>query len=366
MLLGGNTVAGVSLQLAHWLLIVSCCISPSISAKKDSCDTCRGIVDRFHKGLDDTSTKNFGGGNTAWEEKTLSKYETSEIRLTEIIEHLCDSSNFECNLMLEEHEEQLEKWWFKMRKKSPDLLKWFCIEALEVCCPPGTYGPDCLACLGGSERPCHGNGFCKGDGTREGDGTCNCKAEYTGPFCLECADGYYSTERNDTHSVCSACSEACKTCHGATNKDCKECKHGWIQEDGSCVDHDECSAEESPCKEGQYCVNTEGSYLCRKCDGSCSGCTGEGPEKCVECSAGYVLEDIKCTDVNECEGSEQVCVRENEDCVNTAGSYTCVCAEGFEEKDGQCVEIIKTDEEDVTEENITGAAQDSLDVHEDL
>lgn len=28
------------------------------------------------KGLTDTAKKNFGGGNTAWEEKTLSKYES--------------------------------------------------------------------------------------------------------------------------------------------------------------------------------------------------------------------------------------------------------------------------------------------------
>lgn len=38
----------------------------------------------------------------------------SEIRLVEIIENLCDSSNFECNNMVEEHEEHIEKWWFKL------------------------------------------------------------------------------------------------------------------------------------------------------------------------------------------------------------------------------------------------------------
>lgn len=37
----------------------------------------------------------------------------SEIRLVEIIENLCDSSNFECNNMVEEHEEHIEIWWFK-------------------------------------------------------------------------------------------------------------------------------------------------------------------------------------------------------------------------------------------------------------
>lgn len=31
----------------------------------------------------------------------------------EILEDLCDSSSFECNRMVEEHEEQFETWWFK-------------------------------------------------------------------------------------------------------------------------------------------------------------------------------------------------------------------------------------------------------------
>lgn len=37
----------------------------------------------------------------------------SEIRLMEIVEGLCDSSSFECNRMLEEHEDLFETWWFK-------------------------------------------------------------------------------------------------------------------------------------------------------------------------------------------------------------------------------------------------------------
>ncbi|KAG8577371.1 hypothetical protein GDO81_010153 [Engystomops pustulosus] len=285
----------IAAAVSFYLLLMLHCPAPSSATEKSPCDTCTKLVDRFHKGLEDTSKKNFGGGNTAWEEKTLSKYETSEIRLVEIIENLCDSSDFECNVMVEEHEEQIEKWWFKMRKKYPDLRKWFCIETIEVCCPSGTYGPDCVACLGGAERPCHGNGFCSGDGTRLGDGSCRCKAEYTGPFCLECADGYFSTGRNDTHSFCSECHESCKTCNGPTNTGCKECKEGWTKGDGGCIDVDECSAETSPCKETQYCLNTEGSFSCKRCHESCAGCSGEGPDKCRDCATGYLLDEDKCT-----------------------------------------------------------------------
>lgn len=46
-------------------------------------------------------------------------------------------------------------------------------------------------------------------------------------------------------------------------------------------------------------------------------------------------------DIDECNLAEKVCVRENEDCVNTPGSYKCVCSESFEEKDGICVQTVK-------------------------
>uniref|UniRef100_A0A8D0FRT0 Cysteine rich with EGF like domains 2 n=1 Tax=Strix occidentalis caurina TaxID=311401 RepID=A0A8D0FRT0_STROC len=225
-------------------------------------------------GLADTAKKNFGGGNTAWEEKTLSKYESSEIRLVEIIENLCDSSNFECNNMVEEHEEQYEVISFKSNLEV-DFFEFF------------------LACRGGSERPCHGNGHCDGDGTRGGDGSCSCNKEYTGDFCLDCSNGYFSTLRNETHSVCTG-NEVFDTC------------------------------------------------LDLSCDASCIDCTGEGSDKCKTCASGYMKEDEKCTDIDECNLPEKVCMKENQDCVNTSGSYKCVCSEGFEEKDGTCVQTVKT------------------------
>ncbi|XP_069485357.1 protein disulfide isomerase CRELD2 isoform X2 [Ambystoma mexicanum] len=386
----------VSLSLALWLLLSLHSILSRPESTKQPCETCKKLVQRFHKGLEDTAKKNFGGGNTAWEEKTLSKYETSEIRLVEIVENLCDSSDFECNHMVEEHEEHLEIWWFKMKRKHSDLLKWLCIETIEVCCPPGTYGPDCFACLGGSERPCHGNGFCSGDGTRSGDGSCRCKVEYSGEFCLECADGYYSTDRNDTHAFCTACHVACKTCTGATNNDCNECKEGWMKNDeDACSDVDECAAEEPPCKDNEYCLNSDGSYACKVCHQACKACTGESNNDCKECNQGWTKTDEEtctdvdecaveetpckdheycsnsegsyaCKDINECNVGGKVCLKENEECFNTPGSYKCTCSEGFEDKDGECVQKETDGVQDKVEETLLTEPAETNNKHEDL
>ncbi|XP_052316020.1 cysteine-rich with EGF-like domain protein 2 isoform X2 [Oncorhynchus keta] len=286
---------------------------------KSSCNTCKQIADNFSKGLDRTKKQNFGGGNTAWEERALSKYETSEIRLVEILENLCDSSSFDCNHMVEEHEDHFETWWFKSF-----LL---------------------TACVAGSERPCHGNGVCDGDGTRGGNGRCNCDHGYKGEFCLDCMDGYFNEIRNDTFSLCTECHTSCKTCTGLTNEDCEKCKTGWGEDDeGTCLDVNECLNDPPLCKEDQYCLNTDGSFSCKGCDEVCSGCTGAGPDKCQSCAPGYQDTEGTCTDVNECEQTDAVCTAENQECFNNKGSYICICASRYEEQEGVCVKIPEPEE----------------------
>ncbi|XP_045042913.2 protein disulfide isomerase CRELD2 isoform X2 [Desmodus rotundus] len=301
------------------LLLLGLLLLPGEAAQKPTpCQSCRELVDKFYQGMVDTAKKNFGGGNTAWEEKSLSKYEFSEVRLLEIVEGLCGSSDFECNRLVEEHEELLEAWWLRLKKEHPDLFDWFCVKTLKVCCSPGTYGPDCRACQGGSARPCSGNGRCSGDGSREGDGSCQCHPGYRGALCTDCVDGYFSSLRNETHAVC--------------------------------TDVDECAAETPPCGPQQHCENVGGSFNCEECDPTCVGCTGKGPGQCKECIAGYTKESGQCADVDECALPEKACARTNENCYNTPGSYVCVCPEGFEETEDACVQAQPTGDE-VTEEN---------------
>ncbi|XP_077025334.1 protein disulfide isomerase CRELD2 isoform X3 [Tamandua tetradactyla] len=283
------------------LLLLLLLLRPAQGAAKTPtpCRRCRELVDKFNQGMVSTAKKNFGGGNTAWEEKTLSKYEFSEIRLVEIMEGLCESSDFECNQLLEEHEEHLESWWLGLKQEHPNLFEWFCVDTLRVCCSPGTYGPDCLECQGGWRRPCSGNGHCRGDGSRQGDGSCQCHMGYRGALCTDCADGYFSSLRNETHSICAACNEACKTCWGPTHRDCTECEVGWAREEDACMDVDECAAEPPPCSSAQFCENVSGSYTCEECDSTCVGCTGRGPGQCVECVPGYTKESGQCAESTE-------------------------------------------------------------------
>uniref|UniRef100_A0A8W4FEL2 protein disulfide-isomerase n=1 Tax=Sus scrofa TaxID=9823 RepID=A0A8W4FEL2_PIG len=270
------------------------------------CHTCRGLVDSFYKGLERTIRDNFGGGNTAWEEEKLSKYKDSETRLVEVLEGVCSKSDFECHRLLELSEELVESWWFHKQQEAPDLFQWLCSDSLKLCCPSGTFGPTCLPCPGGTERPCGGYGQCEGEGTRGGSGRCDCQAGY-GEACGQCGLGYFEAERNSSHLVCSACFGPCARCSGPEESNCLQCKKGWALHHLKCVD----------------------------CAKACLGCMGAGPGRCKKCSPGYQQVGSKCLDVDECETA--VCPGENEKCENTEGSYRCICAEGYKQIEGICV-----------------------------
>ncbi|KAA3681493.1 fibulin 1/2 [Paragonimus westermani] len=79
------------------------------------------------------------------------------------------------------------------------------------------------------------------------------------------------------------------------------------------VDIDECKQNLATCNENMYCLNTVGSYQCL-------------------CKRGYKnLDEKTCVDVDECLlfGSESACPDPRARCVNSNGSHLCVCPEGF-------------------------------------
>ncbi|XP_039594779.1 thrombomodulin-like [Polypterus senegalus] len=78
-----------------------------------------------------------------------------------------------------------------------------------------------------------------------------------------------------------------------------------LDQDGStCVDVDECK-QEQVCKADQVCVNSPGSFTC-------------------VCPPGFEMVDGECEDTDECESAP--CEHQ---CTNTYGGFECSCFEGF-------------------------------------
>ena len=53
-----------------------------------------------------------------------------------------------------------------------------------------------------------------------------------------------------------------------------------------------------------------------------------------------VTHAVECShiDIDECSLAEKPCLRDNENCYNTPGSFVCVCPDGFEEAEDTCVQ----------------------------
>ncbi|VDN55122.1 unnamed protein product [Dracunculus medinensis] len=168
--------------------------------------------------------------------------------------------------------------------------------------------------LGTTKPPCHCgiNAECI-------NGICQCKSGWAGDgkFCVDINECFGEPSICGPHSACenSAGSYSC------------QCDIGYISdENGKCMDMDECAEGVVICgggKNSSVCVNIDGGYECR----CAPGYTGnpDSPHGCV--------------DVDECQLSEFYC-GERGLCKNLIGSYECTCDEGFQRdpQSGQCVD----------------------------
>lgn len=193
--------------------------------------------------------------------------------------------------------------------------------------------------------------------------------ELPGSFYCSCPDGYHLDEIKTTCRECTNwtygpnCTQLCN-CDVTNTKSCDivkgtcSCKTGW-KGDNCRTDVNECSSR--PCPSNSQCVNTEGSYNCdcqsgyiKTSDGQCEACPpfrhGTGCTSMCNCSlestvacshtVGTCLcrqgwQSVTCTDdVDECSG-ENVC-GVNQYCVNSAGSYLCMCKEEYIQDGGHC------------------------------
>ena len=87
---------------------------------------------------------------------------------------------------------------------------------------------------------------------------------------------------------------------------------------GVCVDITECMNQNAyTCSQNSRCVNTQGSYFC-------------------VCNDGYEQKNGQlCQDKDECQSGQHTC---SQLCENTVGSYQCRCKPGFKMKSGSLCE----------------------------
>ncbi|XP_062295607.1 adhesion G protein-coupled receptor E1-like isoform X1 [Scomber scombrus] len=100
----------------------------------------------------------------------------------------------------------------------------------------------------------------------------------------------------------------------------------------TCIDFDECAGYEDgkigPCGENAVCHNSIGSFYCQCVDGYMST-TQTGNTKMAFQNG----DNVTCIDIDECQ-EENVC-GQNAKCINTLGSYYCLCNNGFGLKSGK-------------------------------
>jgi len=327
----------------------------SAAETKSPCQGCKDLVDGILKGLDQTKNKNFGGGDTAWEEKKNLKYKVSETRLVEVLESACAKDNFRCNELASEKEEAIETW-YKTMQDEKSLHEYLCIEQAAVCCPDGKFGENCEDCPANANGEiCFGNGKCEGSGDKQGKGVCVCDEGYSGELCNDCGSRHFKSFSNDTYTMCSPCAIGCESCLSANETECLTCSTGYREGTASepteavegeeekkqtvtCVDINECVEQSDLCPVGEYCANTEGSYTCEQCHPGCESCFGPSKGHCTACKPGNIMKlPYLCSDIDEC-ASGAICLGMYEQCINTIGHYKCECARFFrrDPTTGQC------------------------------
>ncbi|XP_023559365.1 latent-transforming growth factor beta-binding protein 2 isoform X2 [Octodon degus] len=169
--------------------------------------------------------------------------------------------------------------------------------------------------------------------------------------CKDCSEGYRPGPLGRTCEDVDECEDPQGSCLGG---ECKNvagsyqclCALGFRLANGSvCEDVDECAGQEHCAPHGE-CLNSHGSFFCLCAPGfasaergtSCQGLFGE-------------LTEVSTLDVDECAAADP-CLGGR--CVNTEGSFTCLCEAGFQPSpaSGECVD---TDECEDHKDPVCGA-----------
>ena len=101
-------------------------------------------------------------------------------------------------------------------------------------------------------------------------------------------------------------------------------------------DIDECKDKSDNCDINAVCTNIPGSFDCLCKDGfEGDGTTCDGIIV-GQCKLNYFTMIFIVPDIDECDTNQHNCT-ENAVCINTPGSYTCECEEGFEWDGKKCL-----------------------------
>ena len=140
----------------------------------------------------------------------------------------------------------------------------------------------------------------------------------TGIDC-ECVEGFVLNEKSDCVEIdeCATDTHYCGKNAECINRlgtfECT-CNSGFHQHGLLCYDISECAIGEHNCNTHAECTNTEGSFTC-------------------SCKKGFEGDGFICSDKDQCSSDAHICntATYNSTCVNTIGSYQCLCGqlEGF-------------------------------------
>ncbi|XP_067932808.1 fibrillin-1-like [Watersipora subatra] len=186
-------------------------------------------------------------------------------------------------------------------------------DKVEVCiCEPGFSGdPEqlCEAHVCDTGSPCPSSANCIPDGK---EARCECK------------DGFVESGQDCLPTGMADClgDNLCGpngTCEETANHYSCLCDSGYVFNQVTCVDVNECQLPEISCSIKRVCNNIEGGYEC-------------------VCASGYMMDDDECVDIDECEEGIDTCGSLSE-CVNRAGGYSCKCRDGYEQNGLECQDV---------------------------
>lgn len=166
------------------------------------------------------------------------------------------------------------------------------------------------------------------------------------------------------------CSHLCVNTGGSYHCECRE-GYELETDQRNCVNLDECRLGIDGCQHSELCRDTLGSYVCSCPRGYLLGTDRHSCVDADECELGYnalcshecrnlpgyfectcregfaLHSSWLCLDVNECaEGTHRCRTSVGASCVNTDGSYICLCPHGFRSDgtgigcEGVCIELL--------------------------